>query len=48
MAGSGFFARGKFEPLGAYAYSINGKQHLILLSSSGTDSTSVISISLLE
>ena len=30
MSGSGFFARGKLEPLWAYAYSPNAKQHLIL------------------
>ncbi|MEW6298363.1 MAG: DUF1302 family protein [Thermodesulfobacteriota bacterium] len=33
LSGSGFFARGKLEPLLAYAYSPNGKQHLILLQS---------------
>lgn len=31
LSGSGFFARGKLEPLWAYAYSPNAKQHLILL-----------------
>ena len=31
MHTSGFFAKGKLEPLGAYAYSMNGKQHLFLL-----------------
>jgi hypothetical protein len=31
LSGSGFFAKGKLEPLWAYAYSINAKQHLILL-----------------
>jgi len=31
FAGSGFFAKGKLEPLWAYAYSPNAKQHLILL-----------------
>lgn len=31
ISGSGFFARGKLEPLLAYAYSVNAKQHLILL-----------------
>jgi hypothetical protein len=30
LSGSGFFARGKFEPLWAYAYSPNAKQHLVL------------------
>ena len=30
LSGSGFFAKGKFEPLWAYAYSANAKQHLIL------------------
>jgi hypothetical protein len=33
LSGSGFFARGKLEPLWAYAYSPNAKQHLILLQS---------------
>lgn len=31
LSGSGFFAKGKLEPLFAYAYSPNAKQHLILL-----------------
>ncbi|MGE0683116.1 MAG: DUF1302 family protein, partial [Candidatus Binatia bacterium] len=31
LSGSGFFARGKLEPLWAYAYSPNAKQHLVLL-----------------
>lgn len=31
FAGTGFFARGKLEPLWAYAYSPNAKQHLVLL-----------------
>lgn len=31
LSGSGFFLRGKLEPLWAYAYSVNAKQHLILL-----------------
>jgi hypothetical protein len=31
LSGSGFFAKGKFEPLWAYAYSPNAKQHLVLL-----------------
>jgi hypothetical protein len=30
LSGSGFFIKGKFEPLWAYAYSPNAKQHLIL------------------
>jgi hypothetical protein len=30
LSGSGFFAKGKLEPLWAYAYSVNAKQHLIL------------------
>jgi len=31
LSGSGFFLKGKFEPLWAYAYSVNAKQHLILM-----------------
>jgi hypothetical protein len=31
FSGSGFFAKGKLEPLWAYAYSVEGKQHLFLL-----------------
>ena len=31
LSGSGFFLKGKLEPLWAYAYSVNAKQHLILL-----------------
>lgn len=31
LSGSGFFIKGKLEPLWAYAYSPNAKQHLILL-----------------
>jgi len=31
LSGSGFFAKGKLEPLWAYAYSVDGKQHLFLL-----------------
>jgi hypothetical protein len=33
LSGSGFFLKGKLEPLWAYAYSVNAKQHLILLQS---------------
>jgi hypothetical protein len=31
VAGTGFFARGKLEPLWAYAYSVNAQQHLLLI-----------------
>lgn len=31
LSGAGFFAKGKFEPLWAYAYSPNAQQHLLLL-----------------
>jgi hypothetical protein len=33
LSGSGFFIKGKLEPLWAYAYSVNAQQHLFLLQS---------------
>jgi hypothetical protein len=31
LSGAGFFAGGRLEPLWAYGYSVNAKQHLFLL-----------------
>ncbi|MBM4257380.1 MAG: hypothetical protein FJ147_15985 [Deltaproteobacteria bacterium] len=44
LSGAGFFARGRLEPLWAYAYSLNAKQHLFLVQFFGEGCTLTISI----